>query len=270
MLIDISIPTSCLTETWLIPASGTAGAGAVLGNPADPNCWAGAQDLGTTVSPAICPYGYASACNIDYQSRRDASETLFACCPIGFTCDIGSWSCISHFIDLQSRTLFVTDTNEDGLTTVTPIVQANVNAHSIRVAFHSSDIIDQSASTTDSARLTITPAPTATLSTSTSTVTPPVTKSGSIPTGVFVGIGVASALGAVILLLGIFWLVRRRYRRKQQHPLSSPPPTPPLSTTRSTFEPVNECAEMFSISKPSALNGAPLIHELDSYITNYK
>ncbi|KAI3327421.1 hypothetical protein F4824DRAFT_95433 [Ustulina deusta] len=252
MLTELSIPTSCLTETWLLPAHATAPAGAVLGNPADSKCWAGTQNPGTIISPAICPSGYTSACDIDPQSRRDASETVWACCPSDFTCDGGTYSCNRNFNDKASRTYFLTGTNNLGETTTTPVVVGGVNAHSVRVAFHSSDILDRS--TTDSSRPTSTPVPigTPSLSTPAPSVTSPVPNSESISAGGFVGIGVASGLGAVLLLSGLFWLVRR-WRRNKQH------------TTGSRFKPARKYAELFSISQPSELTAARTnVYELDS------
>ncbi|KAH8156085.1 hypothetical protein CIB48_g12162 [Xylaria polymorpha] len=244
MLTELSIPTSCLTETWVISASGTNSAGASLGNSADPKCWPGTRNLGTIISPAICPSGYTSACDIDPQSRGDASETLWACCP-------------RRFNDNVPRTYFLTDTNNLGEITTTPVVVGGVNAHSVRVAFHSSDLADLFPSTTDLPPPNATPAPTATssLSTSTSSVTGGATDSKSLPAGGLVGIGVASALGAVLLLSGAFWLVRRRNRDKQ-------------STIRSSSKSPKKYVELFSIPRPSELSAVRNVHELDSGAPN--
>ncbi|KAI0442302.1 hypothetical protein F4803DRAFT_519599 [Xylaria telfairii] len=251
MLTELSIPTSCLTETWVISASGTNPVRAILGNSADPKCWPGTRNLGTIISPAICPSGYTSACDIDPQSRGDASETLWACCPSNFVCDGGFFSCIRHLNDNAPRTYFLTDTNSLGETTTTPVVTDGVNAHSVRVAFHSSDLADLFPSTTDLPPPNATAAPTAisSLSTSTSSATGGATDSKSLPAGGLVGIGVASALGAVLLLSGAFWLVRRRHRNKQDSSSKSP-------------------KKLFSMPRPLELSAVRNIHELDSETPN--
>ncbi|KAF2967529.1 hypothetical protein GQX73_g6030 [Xylaria multiplex] len=158
MLTQLSIPTSCLTETWLDPATESRSPGAVLGNPNDPSCWPGpTRNPGSAISPAICPSGYTSACDINPESRRDASETMWACCPSNFICDGGLYSCWRGFSASARGTYFLTATNDAGATTTTPVVIGGVNAHSVRVAFHSSDIIDESPITTGSSPPAATP-----------------------------------------------------------------------------------------------------------------
>ncbi|GAP90728.1 hypothetical protein SAMD00023353_5200620 [Rosellinia necatrix] len=211
MLTDISISTSCLTETWLTTGAGATAGGLVLGNPRDTNCWPVNQNAITvTLSPAICPNGYSSACDIDSLSRADASETLWACCPIGFVCDGGVYSCVRRLGNTQDA-YFASDIDASG-NTITKNVAAtlDVNAHSIRVAFHSSDILGQAA--------TATPAGTSatTLPTSTEPVEPITPGAQVLPPGAWVGVGIGSTAGAVLLIAAILWLVRRQRRNKRE------------------------------------------------------
>ncbi|KAJ8131561.1 hypothetical protein O1611_g2064 [Lasiodiplodia mahajangana] len=262
MLSSISIATSCLTDTWLFDVGATT-AKVVLGNPHDTNCWAVNRVPTTEISPAICPYGYTSACDITDGSPHDASETVWACCPSQFACDAGTWSCLKNRGLTMTYTFNTTDIL--GHTTTTQIFKAGgINAHSIRVAFHSSDILDQfattaeslnSISTTDSSGSTSTSSP----PTPTSSVSPSVSNPETLPSGAWIGIGIAITVGAVIVVSSIFFLVRRRHRNKQQQlaglqeAVSFPPEPKPTPAT-----------EIFSIERPSELNGVRGRYELDA------
>ncbi|KAI8945160.1 hypothetical protein F4801DRAFT_598332 [Xylaria longipes] len=263
MLTTLSIPTSCLTETWFssVPsATGTKTAAIVLGNPHDTNCWPGNRNLGTTISPAVCPGGYMSACDIEAVSRRDESETVWACCPSKFYCDGGIWSCLADRTDGVTKTYVVTDIDFFGNTFTTQVTSdKGINAHSIRIAFHSSDILNQVSSTTDSIHPTEAPAPTSTTSLSTSTSeaeSSTAHNSESWPAGAWIGIGVGGALGVIALLSSILWLVRRRLKRKQQ--------LPALQNTPCPSEPNKPAIpEIYSTTRPAELNGAGGLYELD-------
>ncbi|KAI0530027.1 hypothetical protein GGR58DRAFT_508899 [Xylaria digitata] len=264
MLTQLSIPTSCLTETWFIPATGTKTPEAGLGNSNDPSCWPGpTRNPGSAISPAICPSGYTSACDINPESRKDASETMWACCPSNFVCDGGVYSCIRSLSDSTPRTYFLTTTNDAGGITTTPLVIRAVNAHSVRVAFHSSDIIDESPITTGPSLPTATPPPTASspLLTSTSSVNSSATNPNGLSAGGLIGIGVASAFGAIFLLSAVFRLVWRRHRDGQQ---KQQPPTTTISSSQST----KRYTELFSMSRPSELGIPQPVHELDSRAPN--
>ncbi|KAI0862230.1 hypothetical protein F4860DRAFT_512940 [Xylaria cubensis] len=148
MLTTLSIPTSCLTDTWLLPATGDNQPAIVLGNPHDTDCWPGNRNLGTTISPAVCPDGYVSACDIDTASRRDESETVWACCPSKFHCDSGTWSCVMKATTPLTKTYIITEIDASGNTITTQVMtDRGINAHSIRVAFHSSDVLGQLSNT---------------------------------------------------------------------------------------------------------------------------
>ncbi|KAJ2995898.1 hypothetical protein NUW58_g1144 [Xylaria curta] len=265
MLSELSLPASCLTETWLVPATGTGKVRGVLGNTADPKCWPGG--LGTTISPAICPSGYTRACDIASTSRADASETLWACCPSGFTCDGGDFSCYRPYNREPAQTYPVTYSNNLGQVTTTSLEMGGLNAHSVRVAFHSSDIRNQFP---PGASL---PPPTATSSIATSvssatpqvtSATPQVTSSQSLSAGGFVGIGVGSALGAVLLISGVAWLVRRRHYRNRQQEQEQQQQQP--GTSEYPSNPEKTHAELLSISQPSELTAAQRVYELDSRV----
>ncbi|KAI0914359.1 hypothetical protein F4823DRAFT_558055 [Ustulina deusta] len=213
MLTAVSVAPSCLSETWLMSATHV-----VLGKPGDPNCWPGTRDLATatTISPALCPDGYTSACDIS-DATRDQSETVWACCPRNFYCDGGTWSCLAD-TGRQTKTYTLTTTDalgRSGQTIVT--TDRGINAHSIRVAFHASDILNQlspTSSTTSSntqpvqTGITIYPTPTAS--------GPADSSSDGLPSGSGIGIGFAIGIGASAVLVAIVWLVRRQRKSKQQ------------------------------------------------------
>ncbi|KAI0515415.1 hypothetical protein F5B22DRAFT_607287 [Xylaria bambusicola] len=271
MLSDVLVPTSCLQETWLSPLDATPRA--LLGNPKDPKCWAGAPgEPIATISPAICPSGYTSVLN--QVQRKDASETVWECCPSGYFHDTGYYSCRSLF-DSRSLfddgqtalpTVFVTMANDDGSTTVTPIPVGGVNAHSIRVAFHSSDLLTgQSDASTEPPPSTTTASTSSPLRSPTSGTTQ-APNPQSVSPGGLAGIGVGSALGAVFILLGVFWLMRRRRQKKLRQQNSPPPPPQVIPTTSDTMvlpsDPVGKYPEPLSTSRVPELSATPPIHEL--------
>ncbi|KAI1656393.1 hypothetical protein F4813DRAFT_364225 [Daldinia decipiens] len=187
MLTTLALEPSCLTQLWVSSNGGTDSA-LVLGNPHDTGCWPAGRDLATTISPAICPSGYVSACDIT--SSHSTDETVWACCPTQFSCDGGYYSCVSGLKPGDTRVYTVTDTDRLGNTFTTTLSgDGGVNAHSIKVAFHSSDII------------------------ATSTSTPG--DSANLSTGAAGGVGVGVGIGVFLLCSGVSWLVLRRYRRKR-------------------------------------------------------
>ncbi|KAI1402588.1 hypothetical protein F4819DRAFT_453821 [Hypoxylon fuscum] len=209
MLTTLSLAPSCLTETWA-SQSGTNFA-IVLGNPYDTSCWHVNGDSSTTISPAICPVGYTSACDAD--SPQDG-KTVWACCPSGFGCDGGAWSC------LKDGTVGVTETYTASFidplgntSTSTWKTESGINAHSVRVAFHSTDIVTTPSSTALSPLAT--PSLTSPLSTSTSATTPTALSSGNLSLGATVGVGVGIGIGTFIFLSGMAW-IWRRYRSGRQ------------------------------------------------------
>ncbi|KAI0131283.1 hypothetical protein F4814DRAFT_163678 [Daldinia grandis] len=202
MLTSLAVPTSCVTDVW-ITSSGT-NTGVFLGNPFDSSCWPGNRDLSTTISPAFCPVGYTSACNAS--PSNDDSETVWACCPTGFSCDPGFYSCISG--GQSTKTYIVTDTDRAGNTLTVQLVTAGgVNAHSIRVAFHSSDLFATATPTSSSVS---SPIPT-----STSPSDSDDSDSEGISAGAKIGIGIGVGLGGLLLFLVLGWLAWRRYRNKR-------------------------------------------------------
>ncbi|TGJ82739.1 hypothetical protein E0Z10_g6032 [Xylaria hypoxylon] len=210
MLTTISLAPSCLTETWLSSSVGaTTQPGVVLGKPHDPNCWPGNRDLTTTISPAICPYGYTSACDIVDASRRDDTETVWACCPSHFWCDGGIFSCVKSLVEGSTNTYTAIDTDIFGNTITTQIMKTDgINAHSIRVAFHSSDILDHLSPTSGPSLSNPTPARTLTspFPTASSEPAPTAPNPEVWPAGAWVGIGVGVTIGAIILLSSVVWI----------------------------------------------------------------
>ncbi|KAI1631653.1 hypothetical protein F4809DRAFT_631398 [Biscogniauxia mediterranea] len=199
MSTTLSIPPSCLTELWLVQGAQPTDLGVVLGNPNDDNCWPGTRDLSTTFSPALCPSGYTIACNA---SPTRTSETVWACCPSGFICDGGVYSCLSN--PGMTTEYSATMVDRAGNTVVTPFVGTDgVNAHSVRVAFRASDVV-----------LAAAPSTTAPSSPSTSTAT-----TAALSPGATAGLGVGVGIAAFLLLALATWVAvlvvgkRRRARR---------------------------------------------------------
>ncbi|KAI3325510.1 hypothetical protein HD806DRAFT_490501 [Xylariaceae sp. AK1471] len=207
MLTTIPLATSCLTNTWLTSDGGTGGQHISLGVPHDTNCWPGGRDLSTTISPAICPFGYTSACDIVGASRRDESETVWACCPSQFHCDTGKLSCVMDSTHGMYKTYIVTDFNALGSTITRQFVHdGGIDAHSIRVAFHSSDILNPF-STTIAATLppnaTLSPTLTSSLPIPTSAATSPTSSAGNGPRAAWIGAGIGIGSGAILLVSSI-------------------------------------------------------------------
>ncbi|KAI8963366.1 hypothetical protein F5Y11DRAFT_346535 [Daldinia sp. FL1419] len=207
MLTSLAIPTSCVTDLW-VTSSGT-NTGVFLGNPYDSSCWPGDRNLSTTISPAFCPVGYTSACNAS--PANDESETVWACCPTGFSCDPGFYSCISG--GQISNTYIVTGIDRAGNTLTSKLAtNGGVNAHSIRVAFHSSDLF--APSTTASSSIPSSMA-SSTIPLSTSPNDSDESDSGGLSSGAKIGIGIGVGLGGLLLFLAFGFLAWRRYRDKR-------------------------------------------------------
>ncbi|KAI1271567.1 hypothetical protein F5Y07DRAFT_340665 [Xylaria sp. FL0933] len=262
MLTTLSIAASCLTETWLMSVpTGTdmiQHSAIVLGKPDDPNCWPGTRDLTTTISPAICPSGYVSACDITDASRRDESETVWACCPSGFRCDHGTWSCLAK----TTNTYTVTYLDFQGKTTTSVTSwDSGVNAHSVRVAFHSSDILNLVTPTSSSPGSNTAPTQTSPSLFATTTSDQPLrSHAGGLSAGAGIGIGVAIAVGAIGLLAGIVWLARRQRRKKQQlsdRQEDAPLPQRSKASYASDNPPIIRPAELFDLSGVHELETEP-------------
>ncbi|KAI1767170.1 hypothetical protein GGR53DRAFT_463686 [Hypoxylon sp. FL1150] len=249
MFTIVSIAQSCLTETWgsLGQSTGTA---VVLGNPYNTDCWNSNQNLSTTISPAVCPFGYTSACDA---SPRSDGETVWACCPTGFTCDGGFWSCLGDREIGSTKTYNVTMADTLGSTITTQKLETGgVNAHSIRVAFRSSDfaMMPLPAASSDQATSTTTPTPTSDADVTTS-------GTGSLSMGATIGVGIG--VGAAVLLLGVAGLAWRQYRRNKQvaaveEDVCHPVPNGDTSQARMAL----------SSTPMSEMDGAPGLFELET------
>ncbi|KAI1363209.1 hypothetical protein F5Y08DRAFT_354725 [Xylaria arbuscula] len=255
MLTTLPISTSCLTEIWFSTIGDQANI--VLGKPYDSSCWPGTWDLATTVSPALCPEGYRFAYEVTDSAEKGQGETVWACCPSNFVYDIGIWHCVRGQPG-QTETYTITDIDSNGNTITTQIISdegMNINAHSILVAFHSSDIFTQPTSTTQLS---------APMTTSSPSTIPfpsnPVSSSSSqiLPTAASIGIGVAVGGSTVILFTAIVWLIRRRFRKKQPKPTHEDTAQIPSKPYRSNLP------EMHSENKPSELNAVAGTYELET------
>lgn len=235
--------------------------GVGLWDPSDRDCWPGNHPLSTTFSPAICPSGYTSACEPEGVTRRDESETVWACCPSGgFTCDHGVYSCCKTLSQDEGHYTLVIGTDNAGRKATTTVTTGVViNVHSVRVAFHSSDILGQVATMVDSPTPGATPAPTPTrpLSAPTSTTptgTPSIQKAQALPASAWVSVGVGSTVGAILLFSGLIWSLRRYYRDKKRNAAVELPPGDRQSWT----------PKFFTRKPASELNAAPSLYELDT------
>lgn len=102
----------------------------------------------------------------------------------------------------------MTYTDRAGNTLTSQLVTTGgVNAHSIRVAFHSSDIF---ATATPTSSSTSSPIPV-----STSPSDSDDSDSDGLSAGAKIGIGIGVGLGGLILFLILGWLAWRRYRNKR-------------------------------------------------------
>ncbi|KAK9783845.1 hypothetical protein AB5N19_14399 [Seiridium cardinale] len=219
MLSSISVATTCLKQFWF-----EEGGGPVLGNPNDTACWPLA--LHVTASPAICPDGYHAACN---PVTTLTSQKLDYCCPNGYFCDGGIYSCSSKVGSLTTAN--GTSVNSNGETIVKLISFSGVNANSVAVKYADSDTmftVSQTATSgTDSTGATPLPTTSLPLTTSTASTTSntsgPTTvphsameQTGGLSAGAKAGIGVGVGI-AVLLLLGLLAFFHFRNRATSQN-----------------------------------------------------
>ncbi|KAI0008570.1 hypothetical protein F4779DRAFT_618448 [Xylariaceae sp. FL0662B] len=233
MLTTIALAPSCLTQSWV---SGTSGI--VLGNPYDTSCWAVSRDLSTTISPAICPVGYVSACDAsppppETQARQYGLVT-------------------QHATPGVTKTYTLTNLDRLGNTITRELSgDGGINAHSIRVAFHSFDLV----TTPSTAVSAITSRPTLSPSIPSSSPAlesvPAAWRSSGLSIGATVGVGVGVGVGVLYLLLNIAWLVWRR--RKAGQSVADPDELDTNQTPKTASElPADPPA-----ASPSELDGRP-------------
>ncbi|KAK5660896.1 hypothetical protein OQA88_12269 [Cercophora sp. LCS_1] len=183
-------------------------------------------------SPGFCPHGYTAACTSLDSQTKSATETALVCCPtaLSYTCadagaSLGCTTTLKNALAVVGVTV-VTNGVISGSTTVSEST-GGFAAHSIQVRF------DQAATTTPG----VLPAATPPILTIPPDLLPaetnppaPEPRSG-ISTGAAIGIGVGSALGALIIASAVGFFFFLRWRRKRAHapPDVSPnvPPAPP-------------------------------------------
>lgn len=170
----------------------------------------------------------------------------------GFTCDPGVYSCNKKLKEGNAHTLVVSTDNagRKAITTVTTAV--GINVHSVRVAFHSSDILGQIATPSATAG----PSPTNSLSIPTSTATgaPPIQNAQTLPPGAWVGVGIGSTVGTILLFSGLVWLLWRYYSDRKR----SAAVELPSGNDRQGWTP-----KFFSRTPVSELDPTPVMYELD-------
>ncbi|KAI1110420.1 hypothetical protein F5Y14DRAFT_362465 [Nemania sp. NC0429] len=215
MFTVLSFPSVC-SQIWAT-TNAEGNTGLLYGNPSNPDCWPGTRNTNTTtITPAVCPPGYYSAGNAI--PATDASETVWACCPLGYTTDGGVLSCTSG--DKITYTAFATDS--DGSTITTLVYTQGVNAHSIRVAFHSSDFSTPTSSTSSTPIPSASTRSTVTEISNTSSPSPsPISISqnqGGPSFGAGIGIGVVIGVISTSILFGIAWFRRTGAKRRMKQP----------------------------------------------------
>ncbi|KAK6207366.1 hypothetical protein LQW54_007195 [Pestalotiopsis sp. IQ-011] len=265
MLTSLEIPSSCLTQIWITTPPGDYQPGPILGNPYDTACFPVAR--GSSLSPAVCPEGYHSACTP--KSISIEGEVIMDCCPNGYFCDGGYFSCSSHAS--ANFTVTVTDVEGPDQSLVLKTSETNgMNAHSIRVRYATTDLyitttISPGASATDDG--TAVPSSASALPTATSTGSgSDDSQDASLSTGAKAGIGVGAAVGGLALLGFVFFLFRRRSQKQKPRteledttyrPAPGPSPVVPQKSPGPS--------EMEGYKEPSELNAPThtMYHEME-------
>ncbi|EAQ83874.1 hypothetical protein CHGG_10278 [Chaetomium globosum CBS 148.51] len=233
----------------------------------DSGCFPSGYDPAPTNyhSPGWCPYGYTTGCS-SLASTGTVTETAVICCPTNFdyTCQASpssgqsliecttAWSAAE--VVLQGVTV-VTD-GEVGTTTVVTEPSNTITAYGIQVRFKSTDptpvpVID------DPGFLVIsrTPGPPISIPTELPAPTRPLPPSSNgVSTPAAIGIGVGSAIAALLIAgaIGLFFFLRwRRKKRPSSRRSSIPPPVPPKELSASPL-PYRTVPPPFELSNEAA------------------
>ncbi|KAH6847970.1 hypothetical protein B0I37DRAFT_154932 [Chaetomium sp. MPI-CAGE-AT-0009] len=234
----------------------------------DSGCFPSGYDPAPTnyYSPGWCPYGYTTGCS-SLASTGTVTETAVICCPTNFdyTC-LASTSSGQSLIECTTAWsaaeavlgVTVVRDGEIGTTTVVTEPSNTITAHGIQVRFKSSDPtpvpkID------DPGFLVISRTPGPPLSISTQLTVPTHLSSSSsngVSTPAAIGIGVGSALAALLIAgtIGLFFFLRWR-RKGRSREISSiediPPPVPPKELSASPL-PYRAVPPPFELSNEAA------------------
>ncbi|KAK1772861.1 hypothetical protein QBC33DRAFT_32006 [Phialemonium atrogriseum] len=175
-------------------------------------------------SPGVCPAGYSTACS-NIVSVGDLTETRATCCPTGYACQKGSqWPW--YYTDPCTRdypgTVEVIYTSSAPGHYVTATKSgAGVNAYGLEIRWQSTDFASSSPSSSPSSKSS--PTESTTGPSSTGGPTAPAQESngsggggggGGLSAGAKAGIGIGAAIGAILVLVGVAFFVRRARTRR--------------------------------------------------------
>ncbi|KAK0651516.1 hypothetical protein B0T16DRAFT_81008 [Cercophora newfieldiana] len=197
-------------------------------------------------SPGFCPHGYTAACTRTNSQQTKATETALICCPtaLRYSClgatDEAAPGCTTTWKGALA-VIGVTVVSSGTVSRTTTISESNggIAAHSIQVRFKDGDPlpITKAGSSQTPSILPQTASRTLSLPTQTPSETPPppAAKSG-VTTAAAIGIGVGSAVAALLLAGGIFLCVYLRWRKmKKGRRMPRPRPPPKDPTCASTY-----------------------------------
>ncbi|KAL2016514.1 hypothetical protein VTK56DRAFT_3442 [Thermocarpiscus australiensis] len=194
-------------------------------------------------SPGFCPHGYTTACS-SLTTVSVEMETAVICCPtnLDYTCLASpstsqgqsqqpSLACTTTWTSALAvmQGVTVVTNGEVGSTTVASESAGGITAYGIQVRFRSGDPTVAPTTGDGIAIITRTSSPTISIPTQLLIPAPTSSPSAGISTPAAIGIGVGSAVAALILagLLGLFFFLRWRRKKGSSSSLSSPPPVPP-------------------------------------------
>ncbi|KAK3315225.1 hypothetical protein B0H66DRAFT_606122 [Apodospora peruviana] len=271
-------PSSCTTNTPQIYQIWTEKQYQYVQGPLfkqDSDCYPSGYDASPSAyySPGFCPHGYTAACtslgpgggSSATGAVQGDAETALICCPTGpisYNC-LGSGSkaslgCTMTFKNAHAviGVTVVTDGTIGSYTVVTEW-EGGFAAQSIQVRFQSTDpvpiqtkgnvISTRSDTSKGASSTTVTTMSTPTLLTPTLA---PQSKTDGVSTAAAVGIGVGSAVAALLAvgIIGVFFFLRWRRKRRR-------PPVPPKESslyTRHTYQPQPQPRPPYELSEESS------------------
>ncbi|KAL2135613.1 hypothetical protein VTI74DRAFT_7760 [Chaetomium olivicolor] len=264
-------PSSCTTTTPQLYQIWSGTASSYVEGPlftSDSDCFPSGYDPAPTnyYSPGWCPYGYTAACS-SLSPARTETETAVICCPtyLSYTCQAGllqqptvacttSWSGALGVLGVT-----VVRGGKVGSATLVSETANTITAYGIQVRFKSGD--PTPGPTTDNLSLTTRTSPALSIPTEllvpAHIASPSSSSNSGVSTPAAIGIGVGSAVAALLIAgaIGLFCFLRQRRRRKtrspdhhqlqeketvqqqQQHESSdsTPPSVPPKELSTSPF-----------------------------------
>ncbi|KAK3293327.1 uncharacterized protein B0H64DRAFT_210423 [Chaetomium fimeti] len=258
-------PSSCTTTTPQLYQVWSESESHYVEGPlftSDSGCFPSGYDPAPTnyYSPGWCPYGYTTGCS-SLASAGTVTETAVICCPTNFdyTCQASTSSgqslieCTTAWSAAQAVLgVTVVADGEVGTTTVVTEPSNTITAHGIQVRFKSTDPtpvpkID------DPGFLVISRTPPLTISSHLAAPTQFSSSSDGVSTPAAIGIGVGSAIAALLIAgaIGLFFFLRWRRKSRSRKRSSIPPPVPPKELSASPL-PYRAVPPPFELSNEAA------------------